>query len=77
MQVHVYMYTGQSVLAWASLYSIQAPRSTVATPPNDCRSHPLRMRINAFSGVEHVRIIEVPDKLGLDNRDSTVPCLAP
>ena len=59
-------------MACASLYSIKAPRSIVSTPPNCNRSHPLRMHINAFSGVEHVQIIEVPDKRGPDNQGSTV-----
>ena len=34
------------------------------------------MHINAFSGVEHVQIIEVLDKRGPDNRGSTVTGMA-
>ena len=48
-------------------------RSTVATPLNDHRPRPLHMRINVFAGLQQVRIIEVPDKRGPDNRGCTVP----
>ena len=47
-------------------------RSTVATPLKDHRPRPLRMRINVFAGLKQVRIIEVPDKRGPDNRGCTV-----
>ena len=33
---------------------------------------PLRMRTNVFADLKEVRIIEVPDKRGPDNRDCTV-----
>ena len=47
-------------------------RSTVATPLNDHRPRSLRMHINVFAGLQQVRIIEVSDKRGPDNRGCTV-----
>ena len=38
--------------------------STAATPPKGYQTRLLRMRINVFSWVERVRIIEVPDHQG-------------
>ena len=35
----------------------------------------LRMRTSTLLGLERVRIIEVPDKRGLDNRGCTVACI--
>ena len=44
----------------------------MATPTEYERSHPLRMCTSKFAGQEGVRIIEVPDKRGPDNRGCTV-----
>jgi hypothetical protein len=46
--------------------------SSVTTPTKDHQSCLLCMQGNVFSGLRPVRIIEVPDKLGPDNRDCTV-----
>ena len=47
-------------------------RSTVTTPLKDHQPRPLRMHINVFAGLKQVRIIEVLDKRGPDNRGCTV-----
>ena len=56
--------------------TVQAIVQLSLHPLKDHQPRPLRMCTNISAGLKQVRIIEVPDKWGPDNRGCTVPTIA-
>ena len=65
-------HLGLPFLTFSSLQVCSVPSSAIATPAEDQWPRPLRMRTCTLLGLDGVRIIEVPDKQGPDNRGCTV-----
>ena len=69
-----YKYTVHAV-SFGQDKSVELSRSSFNcchTPLKERWPRPLHMHTNVFADLKQVRIIEVPDKRGPDNRDCTV-----